>query len=460
LDFREDPGFTNLSSDRQLQSLAKLRFSPTAATSLDVLAAFVARRRDSYFFWNGLTDALNPGSIQLSQSSTPSGSNDNFTTLLMLQPQLTHRAGASIINVRLRGYATLIRPINDDGSLKPLSQGTAGARFGGEFQWQRFLANSNQIIGGLAIDANATKSSFYQTADGGSAGRQPEAGLYAQWESRPLPRVSSVAGLRYDRFRISSRETTQRLSPKLAVGYDVIPGLTLRTSFGLGFRVPSLAERYTDDQSFFPIFKNPFIRPERSTSLEAGARGFLDVFEEWSIDWDVAAFSYWLQDLIEPRFVRAVTSGGTQLGFQFVNVPNGWVRGLESRVEFARSSGVRVRAGHTLLTSRDAETMAPLPFRPQHLVVLGVDLTARRLNLGLDYRYASRPETVDSDFARFVPDADILVDTQVVDVVLGMRTGVTAVRFIVRNALNHYHLERPALLAAPRSFIIQLSATL
>ncbi len=465
VDYRDDPGYRRLSGIRQGQLFGKYRVGIRSSSDLDILGSFLTRRRDSFLFWNGLDDALNPGSIQLSGSTTPSGSNDNQTSQILLQPRLTARLASSVVTATLRGFATVIQPISSDGSVKPVSDGTLGVRFGGEGQWQRFVGNSSQIVVGAALDANATRSSFYQTDDGGSAGQQPEAAVYVQWEGRPTPRVAVVAGGRFDWFRISSSQTASRLSPKVSASIELRPNFTLRTSAGLGFRVPSLAERYTDDQSFFPIFRNPTLKPEKSASLEAGGRGWFRAGPA-TIRWDVAAFAYRLDDLIEPRFVRAnLDDGSAALGFQFINVPSGRVGGLESTLSVESEEGVQLRLGYTYLASEDRATGLELPFRSRHLVVATSEYglaipRVGRLSLGLDFRFASRPNELDADFARFVPDADVLVDTRVFDVFVGWAARRTNIRLGVKNALDYYYLERPALLAPPRNIRLQVSAIL
>jgi iron complex outermembrane receptor protein len=460
VDYRDDPGFRHFSSTRQLQAFGKLMVDGGGALELDIFGGFLARKRNSYFFWNGIDDALNPGSIQLSGSSTPSGTNDNVTNHVMLLPQIRVSDDRSLLTVRARLFGTMIRPIEDDGTVRSAADGTVGARFGGEAQWQRFFRNNLQLIAGAAIDANATRSSFYRTDEGRQLGKQPELGLYAQAEGRPHPRVPTVLGIRFDWFRISSTESASRLSPKFSLGYDVRPGLSARLSTGLGFRVPSLAERYTDDQGFFPIFRNPFIRPETSASVEAGLRGWFRARRSLSFDWDIAFFAHTLRNMIEPRFVRTEVQGATRLGFQFVNLDGGRVAGAEVTASLGHPAGHALRAGYTHLRSEDRSTGLALPFRPTHLAVVGADLVWRNGELGVDYRFGSRPKVIDTDFARFVPDADILVATRVVDVTIGYRFGALVARVIVRNATNYQYLERPALLAPPRQFIVQVAGAL
>ena len=84
-----------------------------------------------------------------------------------------------------------------------------------------------------------------------------------------MSRLNLVAGARFDLYSISEAETITRLSPKVNMYYVANDRLTLRAAYGQGFRVPSLAERFANDEDF-GIASNPDIRPEESTSYEVG----------------------------------------------------------------------------------------------------------------------------------------------------------------------------------------------
>src|SRR5690606_21536308 len=119
----------------------------------------------------------------------------------------------------------------------------------------------------------------------------------------------------------------------------------------------------------------------------------------------------------------------------------------------------KLRLGYTYLDSRDLTADAPLVFRSRHLLKAALSTYVwGPFDAGLDFRYASRPERVDSDFARFVPDAETMVDTRVLDVRLGAQWRNLTVSLLARNALEYYYLERPAFLAPPRNYVLQLQA--
>ena len=78
------------------------------------------------------------------------------------------------------------------------------------------------------------------------------------------------------------------------------------------------------------------------------------------------------------------------------------------------------------------------------------------VTLVLDYRGASTPERVDTDFARFVPDADFMVPMHVVDARIAYSYRVMTVDLTLSNVFDYYYVERPAYLAPPRQFIARV----
>ncbi len=458
LAYRADSGYLHRGTQRLFRGFSRTSWQPGPGMRLDVLGGFLARRKDNFLFWNGGRDALNPGTLAFGSSDGPTGSSDNQVTQFSLLPTLTHVVGRRLFyTVRTRLFAVLIRPVdNATGKVKPLSEGTAGLRYGGEAQLDWNPRPGHHLTLGMTGDANATRSSFFVTRDGDETGGQPQGALYAQWEQPLTPRLHVVAGLRFDGYRIDIRETVTKLSPKLSAAYALHPRLALRAAFGQGFRVPSLAERFTDNQDFFPIVRNLGLLPEESTSIEIGMRGLFPLTPGTGAGLDLALFSNTFDNLIEPRFVP------TAQAFQFVNLPDARIRGLEATLDLSLSGGrTHLRAGYTLLDAEDRATGEPLSFRPRHLFLGSLDAAVfGPFEAGFDIRYAARPERLDTDFARFVPDADLLVDTRVLDLRAAAQWSRVRIAFLVKNALEYYYLERPAYLAPPRHFLLQVQATL
>ncbi|MBC7933052.1 MAG: TonB-dependent receptor [Rubrivivax sp.] len=131
------------------------------------------------------------------------------------------------------------------------------------FRTGEFL-NRNAWITERLTDANARARIF---------------GAYAQAQVDITSRLFINAGARYDNFRRSViyreqgaaetiEDTDNHLSPKLAVGFRIMPNLTAYGTFGEGF-----------SPGFGPVFsfgdRNPLLKPEVARNYEAGLRGDL-----------------------------------------------------------------------------------------------------------------------------------------------------------------------------------------
>jgi iron complex outermembrane receptor protein len=170
---------------------------------------------------------------------------------------------------------------------------------------------------------------------------------------------------------------------------------------------------------------------------------------------DAAAFRSTYRRLVEPTFVPS------EFAFQFVNLTRARVRGIEITAAMETpSDGAGIRLGYTFLDARDLSADEPLVFRSRHLLKVGATSEAGPIQIGADLRIASAPERVDSDFARFVPDAHLMGPTRVVDLRAGTSWRSVRVMLHLKNALDYYYLERPALLAPPRHAIVQIAASL
>ena len=462
--YRRDRGYMQYNEDHALQAYAKLGWDPSSALSLRMLGGITARERDAFFYWNGIMDPLSPGNLDLLApgSSDATGTNDNRTVQLSVLPTLRHVVSPRLFHsLRLRYFLVQIRPIDEQGNPRPIEDGTSGFRFGGEWQVDWSIDDAKYLTAGISADANAARSEFFRSAGGDYVFAQPELGAFAQYEQALGSRVNTLVGLRYDAYQIDSTTTASRLSPKLSAAYSVTDDLVLRASYGRGFRVPGIAERYIDNQSFFPFFPNYRLRPETSTGYEIGLH--TETAMRFGVLVSDAAF-FWndYSDLVEPKFVTDPTSVGTsRLGFQFVNLTSARIRGAEVTTEALLRRDVTVSLAYTYLDAKDRLEDRALAFRSKHLLkISGAVPLLSRIEFGLDYRAASRPERVDTDFARFVADADLMVPVHVLDLRLAYGWPGVEMTLLIKNALDYYYVERPAYLAPPRQLILQLRADL
>ena len=118
-------------------------------------------------------------------------------------------------------------------------------------------------------------------------------GLFALYEFRPTEALNLSAGLRSDEHERFGVETTARF----AAAYQLSPGVTLRGSWGQGFKAPTIFQT-----TFFccgAVVANAALQPERSEGVDLGAewrsasgRGHLSLTFFWQDTEDLIDFSF------------------------------------------------------------------------------------------------------------------------------------------------------------------------
>jgi outer membrane cobalamin receptor len=148
---------------------------------------------------------------------------------------------------------------------------------------------------------------------------------------------------------------------------------------------------------------------------------------------------------------------------RFNNVARARIMGLEISAGQEWWDGVlATRIGLTAMEPRDLVRNGPLKFRPRFLATSSLELKARGLRLGADYRYASRQEAIDEDLVAIadIEDGAMRVPIHVMDLRAAMdvdlagiplRPGIT-----IKNALNYQYVELVGNLAPPRTILLTL----
>lgn len=144
---------------------------------------------------------------------------------------------------------------NEEAGISAFS--ATGARWSADYLAEiAFAPNWRLVAGGAAARAAAVVSGIDDARISGA--------LFALGEWSPTAGLALSAGVRRDEFSDFDGATTARAS----AAYSPAPGLTLRASWGEGFRAPTLFELNFDQ---FGVVPNPGLRPERSSGIDAGA---------------------------------------------------------------------------------------------------------------------------------------------------------------------------------------------
>jgi outer membrane receptor for ferrienterochelin and colicins len=190
--------------------------------------------------------------------------------------------------------------------------------------------------------------------------------LFAQLGYRVLDELSLMPGLRgefHDRYG-------SVLVPRLALALRPTTRVTLRASFGRGFRAPSATEYgFVLDHSAltYRVLGNPELVPEKSWGVNTDLT--------WRpgprVRLRVGAFGNWVDDLIGTE-AMGITNGVRD--FRYVNVARARTAGGDVSVTFDPLDALTMSAGYAYLFTRDDSSGQPLPSRPPHTVLASATL--------------------------------------------------------------------------------------
>ncbi len=133
-----------------------------------------------------------------------------------------------------------------------------------------FAGKHTVVVGGQAIQGELTDGVFGM--EDGTVGEAQEHNMFSifaedTWE--PIEPFSLTGGVRYDNHDVFG----DQVSPRLYAVYTVSPSLTVKGGISTGFKTPKTTQLYDGvvgfgGQGTSPMFGNPDLEPETSTSTE------------------------------------------------------------------------------------------------------------------------------------------------------------------------------------------------
>jgi hemoglobin/transferrin/lactoferrin receptor protein len=212
--------------------------------------------------------------------------------------------------------------------------------------------------------------------------QQTVLGLFVQDEIS-LGAFTLTPGLRLDSFEQESPNgrndrSTDRVSPRVSLAWQVTPWLQPYVSYAEGFRAPSLTELYVGGQHFpgNNFVPNPDLRPEVSRNKEIGANlRFADVLRPGDrLRMRISAFRNDLDDFIEQIVLPTTTISR--------NVGSARIEGVEAEAQYDAGTWW-LGLGAAALKGDNLETDEPLASIPAH-----------RVSLNAGYRFLESGVTV------------------------------------------------------------------
>lgn len=304
-----------------------------------------------------------------------------------------------------------------------------------EYQFNRQLKNGLNITAGASTQILSVASPIFSydsvaMAPGRFTGLI--SGIYAQGERSLLDdRLTVAFGSRWETYTFDTETQVGFPVFRVASTFAVTPKDILRTNFGQGYRLPSLAEQFIDFNNGFQNFPNPELRPEVGATYEIGykrafdgtkARGYLDaaVFFMDYTDLVEPVFGFYAEDssiasILEPTnygFKYQNISDAKILGFELGGTLNGelgvigyrlWTgytytfpANLITDTTNLNNGGFLVKSAFNSIFSLDSSLHEGiLPYRNLHNYRLDIELYYKKLTVGFAANYQSRMINID-----------------------------------------------------------------
>lgn len=408
-----------------------------------------------------------------------------------IDPFIVYNGKRSRHSLRTRLFATVDLNANNQSNTSQL--------YYVEYQYQKRFAN------GLTWTAGAV-SNYSEVHSGAIYGTHYSTNLaaFTQFDKK-FDRLTASLGIRGEYYKTDSIETREainwlsdaskpivknsKVKPVFRAGlnYKLKEYTFLRTSFGQGFRFPTIAERYIKTSaSGLDVYPNDSLKPETGWSAEIAIKqgvkigewkGFIDVSAFWSEYRNMMEFTF---GQYGPLVFPYATPSQLGLGFQSQNIGNTRIAGVElSMMGQGKIGNVNVTTllGYTYIdprqtdfdpavdTARNTLPTDLLKYRFQHTGKADVQFDYKNWSTGVSMRANSFMANIDKIFgeneASFPGMQKYREEHDKGDIIWDYRISyqlnkTAKVAFIINNVFNREVMTRPAILAPQRVFSFQV----
>lgn len=359
---------------------------------------------------------------------------------------------------------------------------------------------------GLAGTYNESKAKIY----GDLLHFGSSLGIFTQLDKK-FNRLNISLGGRIEGYRIDQDELDFKPVFRTGLNYSLTERSFLRSSLGMGYRYPTIAERYTaTNTGSLIVFPNSTLRPETGWSAELAWKQGFNVWG-WNGYLDIAGFYTRYHNMIEFTFgyhnPDSVTLIGyppsdpnfflNWVGFRADNVRNAEISGVEVILtgtgEFlGQKSSMLLGYTYTNPIDLDAEindslvstNQNILKYRFYHSFKADFEMQFKKLIVGANLEYQSHIINIDKIFEDTVrtPNGDPIYLDAAGTVPAMILPGLAEYRkkfnkgffvfdlragweinkniratFTIKNLFNREYMMRPGDVQPPRTFVVQLN---
>ncbi len=433
----EDDGYRQNSRWQRWNLYSQNQYQFTPSKKLHLSLNYLEQRRNNFLYWKNLDSALIPRADQLGDRVI----SKRFSASSLFTNIVTDRFTYSIKGI---WYHTDWR--ND---VEVLGDRSISNFMDAEVQFNYQMFTEHIFTLGVHGNYNRVRSDIFGRRTGLNTA------FYLQDEYKMYDDLRFSFGTRFDYSKLDSLKSQFQINPKLGVAYSYDPLTSLRFSVGRAFRSPSIGEAFTSTTaSNIMVIPNPNLKPEKSWSFEAGVNRIVSE----NINVDASIFQTEYDNLIEAKFVSPFTG-------QFINVTRARIQGLEvsAKTSFFENY-FQLNLAYTYLKPMDRVENDILRFRSKHLFYVNTVLSYSDIDLGIDFRYISRIERIDKEFALYIADAEQRVPTYVVDAHISsiFTFGDVPFRasFHINNLLQYNYVELIGNIAPIRNFTLRIETSI
>ena len=210
---------------------------------------------------------------------------------------------------------------------------------------------------------------------------QISADAFAQYDWIIDPRWEVVGALRYD-YISDGRDS--HVTPKVSVRYRPRFDLNIRLGYGMGFRAPTLKEKYYefDMAGIWIVRGNAALRPETSHNLNLSAD-----YTHGPLNYTLSVYYNNIRNRISTGLPYALASDPDQLLLDYVNLDRYSVFGGEASVQGNWSNGLSARLTYAYVNERVPRDKDGNVSNNQYIPARQHSLTARA---GYEHRFSRR----------------------------------------------------------------------
>ncbi|MGB9577752.1 MAG: TonB-dependent receptor domain-containing protein, partial [Halothiobacillaceae bacterium] len=249
-------------------------------------------------------------------------------------------------------------------------------------------------------------------------------GLFVQDEI-DSERFTFIPGLRFDGYQLDPSTSgysgkvvslsDHAVSPRLGAIWRLTPQVQPYVQWALGFRAPTpnqVNSNFSNPLQGYTSVGNPALQAERANSIELGLRG-----SQGSLSYSLATYHNRYRNFIEQTVVGGAGTTTNPLIFQYVNLSQATIRGVEARARWDATEqwtfnvGVAYSRGDYERNGVSAPLNSVQPLR----VLAGAQYAAGGIGGKLDVQHIqgkslSRIDTADYSGTPFTPKAYTLVN--------------------------------------------------